>query len=51
MSLKVVLSWLIVAFIVWFIIVQPAGAPHIVHNIGTFLTSMANGISHFFASI
>jgi hypothetical protein len=50
-SLKTVLGWLAVAFIVWWIIEQPTGAAHIVHNIGVFLTTVAAGLSHFFASI
>ena len=51
MSLKTILGWLAVAFIVWWIIEQPDGAAHIVHNIGTFLNTVASGLSHFFASI
>jgi hypothetical protein len=50
-SLKTILGWLAVAFIVWWVIEQPTGAAHIVHNIGTFLTTVAAGLSHFFASI
>jgi hypothetical protein len=51
MSLKVILGWLVVAAIVWWIIEQPDGAAHIVQNIGTFSTTVASGLSHFFASI
>ena len=51
MNLKTVLGWLAVAFVVWWIIEDPAGAAHVVHNIGTFLTSAAHGISAFFASL
>lgn len=29
----------------------PAGAAHVIHNIGTFLTSAAHGLSNFFAGI
>jgi len=50
-SLKTVLGWLAVAFILWWIIEDPAGAAHVVHNIGTFLTSVAHGLSTFFASL
>jgi hypothetical protein len=50
-NLKTVLGWLAVAFIVWWIIVEPAAAAHVVHNIGTFLTTAAHGISTFFTSI
>ncbi len=51
MSLKTILGWLAVAFVVWFVIEQPDAAAHIVHNIGTFLTTAAHGLSNFFASI
>ena len=49
--MKTVLGWLAVAFVVWWIIEEPAAAAHVVHNIGTFLTSAAHGLSSFFASI
>ena len=51
MNLKSILGWLAVAFIIWWIIEQPTAAAHVVHNIGTFLTSAAHGISSFFSSI
>jgi hypothetical protein len=50
-NLKTVLGWLAVAFVIWWIIEAPSGAAHVVHNIGTFLTSAAHGISTFFASL
>jgi hypothetical protein len=50
-TFKTILGWLAVAFIVWWVIEQPSGAAHIVHNIGTFLSTAAAGLSHFFASI
>jgi hypothetical protein len=50
-SLKTILGWCAVAFVVWWIIEQPSGAAHIVHNIGNFLSTAASGLSHFFASI
>ena len=51
MNLKTILGWLAVAFVVWWILVEPAAAAHVVHNIGAFLTSAARGLSTFFASI
>ena len=51
MNLKTVLGWLAVAFVLWWIIEDPAGAAHVVHNIGAFLTSIAHGLSTFFASL
>ena len=48
-NLKTVLGWFGVSFVIWWIIEAPAGAAHVVHNIGTFLTSAAHGISDFFA--
>ena len=51
MNLKTVLGWLAVAFIIWWIIVEPAAAAQVVHNIGAFLSTAAHGISTFFTSI
>jgi hypothetical protein len=50
-SLKTVLGWAALAFIVWFVIEQPEAAGHIVHNIGTFLAAAASGFAHFVSSI
>ena len=51
MNLKTILTWAGVAFLLWWIIQQPTSAAHLVHNIGSFLTTAANGLSHFVASI
>ena len=51
MNLKTVLTWAAVAFVLWWVIQQPESAAHLVHNIGSILTTAANGISHFIASI
>ena len=49
--MKTIAGWAAVAFIVWWVIEQPANAAHLVHNIGTFLATAAAGLSHFVASI
>jgi cobalamin biosynthesis protein CobD/CbiB len=41
-NLKEVLGWLAIGFVVALIIERPNGAAHVVHDIGTFLTSAAN---------
>jgi hypothetical protein len=46
-----IVKWLIIAFVVWWIVQEPTNAAHLVHNIGTLLTSAANGLSHFVSSI
>ena len=51
MNLKTILGWVAIAFVVWFVIMQPHAAMSIVHNIGHFLTSAAHGLSNLFASI
>ena len=51
MNLKTILTWAAVAFAIWWVIQQPTSAAHLVHNIGTLLTTAATGISHFVASI
>jgi hypothetical protein len=50
-NLKTVLGWVAVAFIIWWIIEDPAGASHVVHNTGGFLNSAAHGISDFFSCL
>jgi hypothetical protein len=50
-NMKTILGWLALAFVVWWVIEQPTGAAHVVHNIGAFLTAAAHGLSSFFASI
>ena len=51
MSVKSIVGWIVLAFIVWWILVEPAAAAHVVHNIGAFLSSAAHGISTFVTSI
>lgn len=46
-----IIKWAIIAFLVWWIVQEPTNAAHLVHNIGTLLSSAANGLSHFVASI
>jgi hypothetical protein len=50
-NLKTVLTWAAVAFLIWWVIQQPTSAAHLVHNIGSFLTSAASGFSNFVKSI
>jgi hypothetical protein len=50
-NLKTVVGWAALAFVIWWVIEAPASAAHVVHNLGTFLTTAAAGISHFFTSI
>jgi hypothetical protein len=50
-NLKTILTWALVAFLIWWVIQQPTQAAHLVHNIGTFLTEAASGLSHFVSSI
>ena len=51
MNLKTVLGWVALAFVIWWVIEQPAAAAHLVHNIGVFLSNAAHGLASFFASL
>ena len=51
MNLKTVIGWVALAFVIWWIMVEPAAAAHVVHNIGAFLSSAAHGLSTFVASL
>jgi hypothetical protein len=50
-TVKQMLGWISVAFIVWWVIEFPGGADHLIHNIGTFFSPAAEGIEEFFASL
>jgi hypothetical protein len=50
-SVKNILGWLAVSFIVWWVITQPGDAQHVVTNIGHWLTGAVSGLSNFFSSI
>lgn len=51
MKLSQIAKWAALAFVLWYVIQQPSGAAHLVHNIGNFLSSAAHGLSNFFTSI
>jgi hypothetical protein len=46
-----ILTYLVIAFIVWWVIQEPTSAAHLVHNIGSLLSQAAHGMSNFVASI
>jgi hypothetical protein len=50
-NLKSIAGWLALAFVIWWILVEPTAAAHVVHNIGAFLSSAAHSISTFVTSI
>jgi len=51
LNAKSIAGWLALALVIWWVIESPTSAAHVVHNIGTFLSSAASGITTFFASI
>jgi hypothetical protein len=50
-SLKQLAGWAAAGFVVWWIIVEPVAAAHVVHGIGASLSSAAHGISTFVSSL
>ena len=50
-NIRQVLTYAIIAFIIWWIVQQPANAAHLIHNIAGLLTTAAKGMSNFLASI
>ena len=46
-----ILTYLLIAFAIWWVIQQPTSAGHLVHNIGSLLSQAAHGMSSFVASI
>lgn len=51
MNLKQILGWLAIAFVLFYLVKEPTGAAHAVHNIGNFLASAARGFSSFLTSL
>lgn len=51
MKPKTILTWVLVAFAVWWVVQQPTNAAHLIHNIASLLSTAANGLSHFVSSI
>ena len=49
--LRVILTYTCFAFLIWWAIQQPTAAAHLLHNIGNVLSSSANELSRFVASI
>jgi hypothetical protein len=50
-TLRSVLTYALIAFIVWWVIQQPANAAHLWDNIATLLTRIADGFANFVKSI
>jgi hypothetical protein len=50
-NLKQILTYLVIAFVIWWVIQEPGSAGHLVHNIGALLSEAAHGMSSFVASI
>jgi hypothetical protein len=46
-----ILTYLLIAFVIWWVIQEPTSAGHLVHNIGSLLSQAAHGMSSFVASI
>ncbi len=51
MNLKKVLTWLLIAFVVWYVIQDPEGSAEIVRNAGTALGDAATSLSQFVGSL
>jgi hypothetical protein len=46
-----IITYLIIAFIIWWVIQEPSSAGHLIHNIGDLLSEAAHGMSNFISSI
>ena len=51
MKPRQILTYLAIAFVIWWVIQEPTSAAHLVHNIGSLLSQAAHGMSNFVASI
>jgi len=50
-SLRTVIGWLAVLFIIWWIVTNPSGAANAAHAVGHLFTQAANGLSSFLTSV
>jgi hypothetical protein len=50
-NLKKVLTWLLVAFVVWYVIQNPEGSAEMVRSAGTALGDAATSLSEFVGSL
>jgi hypothetical protein len=50
-NLKKVITWLLVAFAVWYVIQDPQGSADMVRNAGTALGDAATSLSEFVGSL
>jgi hypothetical protein len=46
-----ILTYLVIAFVIWWVIQEPGSAGHLIHNIGALLSQAAHGMSNFISSI
>ena len=51
MNLKKVITWLVVAFAVWYVIQNPEGSAEMVRSAGTALGDAATSLSQFVGSL
>ena len=51
LKIRSILTYALIAFVIWWVIQQPESAAHLVHNVGSALSSAAHGLSNFVASI
>lgn len=51
MSLKKVLTWLVIAFVVWYVIQNPEDSADMVRTAGTALGDAATSLSEFVGSL
>jgi hypothetical protein len=51
MKVQQIITYAAIAFVIWWVVQQPANAAHVVHNITGLLTNAAKGLSNFVQSI
>lgn len=51
MKPRQIISYLAIAFVIWWVVQEPANAAHLIHNIAGLLTTAARGLANFVAKI
>lgn len=47
MTLRGIMQLALIAFVLWFVIEEPVQVGHVMHQLGAFLTTAANGFAAF----
>jgi hypothetical protein len=51
MNVKQIITYAAIAFVIWWVVQQPANAANLVHSVAGLLSNAAKGFSNFVAGV